>query len=78
VFQPYFSVKNNQGITVSAECHCPLMQALLIAELLILRHSVIYVWFCDPKHTWFDFEKVTVFVYIVKITDSTGWSVFTF
>jgi hypothetical protein len=33
VLRPYFSIKNNQDIAVGAECHCPLLQALLITEL---------------------------------------------
>jgi hypothetical protein len=33
VLRPYFSVENNQGITMDAECHCPLLQALLVIEL---------------------------------------------
>jgi len=33
VLRPYFSVENSQDITVDAECHCLLFQALLITEL---------------------------------------------
>jgi hypothetical protein len=33
VLRPYFSVENKQDITVVAECHCPLLQALLVTEL---------------------------------------------
>jgi hypothetical protein len=33
VLRPYFSMENNQDITMDAKCHCPLLQALLITEL---------------------------------------------
>jgi hypothetical protein len=33
VLRPYFSVENNQDITVDAKCHCLLLQALLIIEM---------------------------------------------
>jgi hypothetical protein len=33
VLRSYSSVENNQDITVNTECHCPLLQALLVTEL---------------------------------------------
>jgi len=42
VLRPYSSVENNQDITVDAKCHCPLLQAHLIAELSSIRHSEMY------------------------------------
>jgi len=33
VLRPYSPVENNQNITVDAECHCPLLQSILITEL---------------------------------------------
>jgi hypothetical protein len=33
VLRPYSSVENNQDITVDAECHCPMLQALFVTEL---------------------------------------------